>query len=447
MPSIFGTDGVRGVANKELTPELVLKLGQAGGFFLAGEPVKGKRKKILVGRDTRLSGDMLEGALVAGLNSVGVDVDLLGVIPTPGVAYLARTGEYVGGVMISASHNPIGDNGIKFFNSEGFKLTDAEEEKVEDFLNNPDNLPRPRGRMVGRAFSRSVLLDKYLDFLVSTFKGDLKGYTVALDPACGAAWELAPLMWEKLGAQVVVINAEPDGNRINRNCGSTNPEELKKLIWETQANMGFAYDGDTDRVIALDEKGEILDGDCIMAICGHRLASKGQLKGDVVVATQYSNRGLEEALKKCNCSLRETKNGDRYVLEAMLKNNYSLGGEKSGHIIFLDYNTTGDGLLTSLHLAQCVRDEGRPLSELSGIIKMWPQLLENVRVESKKWQGNDRIKEGIKKAEKEVGEGGRIFVRASGTEPVIRVMMEGKQKEKLQKAMDYLTEIIKEELN
>ncbi len=447
MPSIFGTDGVRGVANKELTPELALQLGLAGGRFLLDKKKGSQVGRVLIGRDTRLSGDMLESALIAGFTAAGLDVFLGGIIPTPGVAYLTRTEDFCGGVMISASHNPIADNGIKFFNHDGNKLTDEEEEKIEEIMGNRDSCSRPEGKEVGHKFEAPHLKEKYLKFLCEKAKGDFSGFKVVLDTAFGAAWEIAPRTWESLGAEVICLNDSPVGEKINLECGSTNPREIKKVICETGADFGFAFDGDADRVIAIDEKGNELDGDFIMAICGCHLLKTGELASKTVVATRYSNQGLQEALGKQGGKLLFTQNGDRYVLEALRGNKLTLGGEKSGHIIFLENNTTGDGILTSIMLGNVISQEKRTLSNLAGIMKPWPQLLRNVKVKNKDWEGNTSIQEVIKKAEEKFGDRGRLLVRASGTEPVIRVMAEGKEERLIEEILNEVSGVIKKEMN
>ncbi len=446
MASIFGTDGVRGVANRELTPELALKLGFAGGRYLLNQNKQNSRGKVLIGRDTRLSGDMLESALVAGLTAAGLDVYLGGIIPTPAVAYLTRRGDFCGGVMISASHNPIADNGIKFFNQDGNKLTDDQEDHVENLMENGDNTARPEGREVGRKVDAPHLKEEYLEFLCSRAQGDFSDFSVVLDTAYGAAWEIAPRVWESLGAEVISLHDSPAGEKINSNCGSTHTQAIQKVMQETGADFGFAFDGDADRVIALDEKGNELDGDYIMAICGCHLLKKGLLVNKTLVATRYSNQGLKEALQKHGGELVLTQNGDRYVLEGLKGNNLILGGEKSGHIIFLNENTTGDGILTSIMLGNVVLSEKGSLSQLAGIMKPWPQLLRNVKVRSKEWKENQRIQEVIARAEKQFGEEGRILVRASGTEPVIRVMVEGKEGKFLGGILDDVSRTIEEEL-
>jgi len=446
LPSIFGTDGVRGVANRELTPELALKLGLAGGRYLLDKQINPGRGKVLIGRDTRLSGDMLESALVAGLTAAGLDVHLGGILPTPAVAYLTRTEDFSGGIMISASHNPIADNGIKFFNADGNKLTDKQENQIETYLENGEKYARPEGEEVGKKREAFQLKEKYMNFLCSKANGDFTGYKVVLDTAYGAAWEIAPRVWELLGADVISLHDSPAGEKINHQCGSTYPQVIREIILEAGADFGFAFDGDADRVIAIDEEGNELDGDFIMAICGCHLLKTGRLANRTLVATKYSNQGLKEALQKEGGELLLTQNGDRYVFEALKGKKLNLGGEKSGHIIFLEENTTGDGLLTSIMLANVISSEHDKLSQLAKVMKPWPQLLRNVEVKDKGWKDNLKIQEVIKRSENTLGDRGRILVRASGTEPVIRVMVEGKDEKILGKILNGVVGVIEKEL-
>ena len=366
MRKYFGTDGVRGVANTELNCELAYKLGRAGGYVLA----QGKDKvKVIVGKDTRVSGDMLEASLISGLMSVGCDVITVGVIPTPGVAYLTKKYEADCGVVISASHNPVEYNGIKFFNKDGYKLDDALELEIENYIDNIEKVDcHPVGNKVGRNISVDNAKRDYIDYLKSIIKVDFKGLKVVLDCANGAAYKVAPIVFAELGANVLTINSQPDGNNINDNCGSTHPERLQKAVLENKADLGLAYDGDADRLIAVDEKGNIIDGDHIMVLSAIYLKRKGKLAQDTLVVTVMSNIGLTIAAKEHNINLATTKVGDRYVLEEMKNSGYNLGGEQSGHMIFLDYNTTGDGVLSSLVLAQIVLEEGKNLSELSSVM-------------------------------------------------------------------------------
>ena len=380
MRKYFGTDGVRGVANTELTCDLAYKLGRAGGYVLA----QGKDKvKVIVGKDTRVSGDMLEAALVAGLMSVGCDVVTVGVIPTPGVAYLTKKYEADCGVVISASHNPVEYNGIKFFNKDGYKLDDAVELEIEGYIDNIEKVDyHPVGENVGRKIFVHNAQRDYIDYLKSIVNVDFKGLKVVLDCANGAAYKVAPTIFSELGANVVTINSEPDGNNINDKCGSTHPEKLQEAVVKHKANLGLAYDGDADRLIAVDENGNIVDGDHIMVLSAIHLKNKGKLAQDTLVVTVMSNIGLTIAAKEHGINLATTAVGDRYVLEEMKNSGYNLGGEQSGHMIFLDYNTTGDGVLSSLVLAQIVLEEGKNLSELAAVMTQYPQVLVNARIKN-----------------------------------------------------------------
>lgn len=443
MGRFFGTDGVRGVANRDLTPELALRLGQAGAYMLSQ---KGGEKKVAIGRDTRCSGDMLEGALVAGITSMGVHVIRLGEIPTPGVAYLVGQLNCCGGVMISASHNPIADNGIKFFSPGGYKLGDEEEAELEKTLLQ-DEIPfhlRPVGVDVGRVFLEENAQEKYLSFLMGTISTDLTGLHLVVDTAHGAASGLAQPLFERLGARVTAIHDTPDGSRINVSCGATDTNDLKKKTIEVGANLGLALDGDADRLILVDEEGVVRDGDFIMAICGRYLKENGVLKGDTVVATAYSNMGLGRSLSEAGISLEEVENGDRYVLQRMLEKKYLLGGEQSGHIIFLAHIPTGDGLLSALKILEVMQVKKKRLSSLAQVLAKYPQILKNVRVKNKDWEGEERIVRAIKERKEQLNGEGRILVRSSGTEPVIRVMVEGRDEERIGATAHELAMIIKE---
>jgi len=446
---LFGTDGVRGVANHELKGELAFKLGRIGGYYLSKNSDK-KRPVVIIGKDTRLSGDMLEAALMAGLTSVGIDVYRLGIIPTPGVCYLSRTKEVVGGIMISASHNPTADNGIKFFDQNGIKLSDQAELEIEELIFNDhsEELPYPIDKEIGLVEEKYSWIDEYIDFVIASADKKLNDLKIVIDCANGAAYQASPAVFEALGAEVVVINNHPNGEEINVNCGSTAPELAAKKVVETGADLGIAHDGDADRVILIDEKGEVVEGDNIMAVAARDLLKEDKLNKKTVVTTKYSNLGLKESLAEVGAELVITKNGDRYVLAEMLKNGYKLGGEKSGHIIFSEYNTTGDGILTAVKIASIIKKEEQSLSELKEVMSYWPQLLANVKVSQKEeWEQNSKIAAEIKAAEEEIGSSGRVFVRASGTEPLIRVMLEGKEEELLNKWENKLKELISEELN
>ena len=430
MGILFGTDGVRGVANTGLTPEKAFRLGRAGAYVLSQEV---DRPQIVIGKDTRISGDMLESALMAGICSVGADVYRVGVLPTPGIAYLTRTMGATAGIVISASHNPVEDNGIKFFASNGYKLPDAVEDEIESLvLAAEDKLPRPVGGGVGQVYEVDRATERYQDFLKSTIKVDLRGLTVVVDGANGAAYGVAPQLFEELGARVIPINCKPNGININAGCGSTYPAVLQEAVLEYRADLGVSHDGDADRVIAVDEKGNLIDGDFIMVICGKHLARKNCLPLNTVVVTVMSNLGLHLALRKAGIKTLETKVGDRYVLEEMLQSGAKLGGEQSGHVIFLEHNTTGDGILTALQLMAVIRESGQPLSALAAQMTRLPQVLVNVRVKDKQALDNcEPVQESIRKAAKRLGETGRVLVRPSGTEPLVRVMVEGHDENEL----------------
>lgn len=443
---LFGTDGVRGVANKDLSPLLAFKLGRAGAQVLS----KLHEKPIMVvGKDTRVSGDMLEAALIAGICSQGADVLKVGIMPTPAIAYLTRHFNADAGVVISASHNPYEYNGIKFFDKNGYKLPDAMEDEIEALLEDTNgDIKSPIGSGVGKTYTKDAIRP-YVDFIKSVIDKKLKfkGLKVALDCANGASYQVAPMILEELGADVHIINNQPDGININVNCGSTHPESLCKYVKEIKADVGLSFDGDADRLIAVDEKGEIIDGDHIMAICGVHLKSRGLLKNETVVSTVMSNMGLEAALKNAGIQMVRAKVGDRYVLEEMLSSGYNFGGEQSGHIIFLDHNTTGDGILTGVKLIDVMVNENKTLSELRQIMKVYPQVLINVTVADKSsYDSNKRIQEIIAENQELLGEKGRILVRPSGTEPLIRVMVEGEQQDLIEKVAKSVAEVIEQEL-
>jgi phosphoglucosamine mutase len=424
MARLFGTDGVRGVANSELTPEIAFRLGKAGATVLTSEIHK---PKIVIGRDTRISGNMLEAALISGMMSVGADVLILGVVPTPAVAYLTRYYHADAGVVISASHNSVEFNGIKFFDSKGFKLPDDVEDRIEELMNS-DSMPCPTGLNIGRRISVKSAQDDYVQFLASTMDVSLEGIHVVMDCANGAASSVAPKLFKKLGATVYPYYFLPDGTDINKNCGSTHPERICEIVKEIGADVGIAFDGDADRLIACDERGVELDGDHILAICSRMLKSEGRLKKDIVVGTVMSNMGLDIFAAKNGIKVEKTAVGDRYVLEKMLNDDLSLGGEKSGHVIFLEYNTTGDGLLTALQLLRAKAKTGLTMSVLSDGMKNLPQVLVNVKVDNSKkelYKSDESIIKEIKAADEALKNRGRTLIRASGTEPLIRVMLEG----------------------
>ena len=447
MGKYFGTDGVRGEANVELTPELAFKLGRFGGYVLSQHATEAP--KVLVGRDTRISGEMLEAALIAGLLSVGIHVYKLGVLATPAVAYLVKTEGASAGVMISASHNPALDNGIKFFGGDGFKLDDEKEAEIEALLDaSEDTLPRPSAEGLGTVVDYPEGLRKYEAYLVSTGTV-LEGMKVALDTANGAASTSARQIFADLGAQITVIGETPDGLNINLNVGSTHPEALQELVKESQSAIGLAFDGDSDRLIAVDENGEIVDGDKIMYIIGKYLSEKGQLAQNTIVTTVMSNLGFHKALDREGINKAVTAVGDRYVVEEMRKSGYNLGGEQSGHVILMDYNTTGDGQLSAVQLTKIMQETGKSLSQLASEVTIYPQKLVNIRVENTmkdKAMEVPAIKAIIDKMEEEMAGNGRILVRPSGTEPLLRVMAEAPTTEEVDYYVDTIAEVVKAEI-
>ena len=447
MGKYFGTDGVRGEANVELTPELAFKLGRFGGYVLSQH--EEETPLVFVGRDTRISGEMLEHALIAGLLSVGIRVYKLGVIATPGVAYLVRTEKASAGVMISASHNPALDNGIKFFGGDGFKLDDDRELEIEALLDAPeDTLPRPSAQGLGTVMEYPEGLRKYQEFLVSTGV-QLDGLHVVLDTANGAASTSARQVFADLGAQLTVIGETPDGLNINDGVGSTHPEHLQEKVKEVGATIGLAFDGDSDRLIAVDENGEIVDGDKIMYIIGSYLSSQGLLEKNTIVTTVMSNLGFHKALDAKGIHKEITAVGDRYVVEEMRKSGYNLGGEQSGHVVIMDYNTTGDGQLTGVQLTKIMQETGKKLSELAAEVTIYPQKLVNIRVENSmkdKAMEVPAIREIIEKMEAEMAGNGRILVRPSGTEPLLRVMAEAPTHEEVDYYVDTIAAVVQSEI-
>jgi phosphoglucosamine mutase len=445
MGKYFGTDGVRGVANRELTPELAYKIGRCGGYVLAG---KADKPKVVIGLDTRISGPMLEAALTAGLLSIGASVIRIGVVSTPAVAYLTRLLGADAGVMISASHNPVADNGIKFFGSDGFKLTDETELEIERLMDAAaDDLPRPEGGGIGSVTVDEEAKFRYLEYLKTTVSQSFKGLKVVLDCAHGAAYELAPRIFRELGADVVTVGAEPNGLNINDGVGSTHPENLREQVLAHGAQLGLSYDGDADRLIAIDETGEEVDGDYILCICGDAMKRAGKLSRDTVVTTVMANIGFFKATEAIGLKTAQTAVGDRYVMEEMRKEGYNLGGEQSGHVIFLDYNTTGDGILTSLQLVDTLVASGKKLSELKTLMRKYPQVLVNVRVADKSlYNGNAAIADAVAAVEAEMGDNGRVLVRPSGTESLIRVMAEGPDKEQVADYVARIVDVVKAEL-
>jgi len=443
MTRLFGTDGVRGIANKDLSPELAFKLGQAGASLLAAQG----KGKLVVGRDTRVSGHLLESALISGICSTGVNALTVGVMPTPAIAYLAKTLEVDGGVVISASHNPVEYNGIKFFSREGFKLSDEMEDEIEKLIVGGANFPRPTGQSVGVISPSEDAQERYINHAVSSISGNLQGFKIALDCAQGATYSLAPEIFRQLGAEVLATGVEPNGLNINDGCGSTHPEYIQEVVRRQGVDLGLAYDGDGDRVIAVDEQGEIVDGDFIMAICALHLDRAGKLPGRALVTTIMTNLGFDLAMEKNGIEVIKTKVGDRYVLEEMLARNIILGGEQSGHIIFLNHNTTGDGIVTSLQLLAIMRETGKKLSELKKVMARLPQVLLNVPArEKKRLDQAERVWEAVRQAEKKLTHQGRILVRPSGTEPLIRVMVEDEDEAEAKAVAESIAGIIREEL-
>jgi len=446
MGRLFGTDGVRGIANEELTSDLAFKLARAGAFVL-GSGIK--KPKFVLGTDTRLSSDMLESAMVAGLCSAGSDAVLVGVVPTPAVAYLIRHLGADGGIVISASHNPAQYNGIKFFDRNGYKLGDDMEETIENIVFEGTVEVSCTCRNLGRRINETKGVRYYADFLKGTVLEDFKGLKVAVDCANGAAFKVAPLVLEELGAQVSVINDIPDGLNINALCGSTHPEGLASYVKEKGLDIGLAFDGDADRLIAVDDKGQIIDGDYILAVCARRLKAQGKLAGDTVVATVMSNLGLHKVLEKIGCRIEETKVGDRYVLQRMMEKGYSLGGEQSGHIIFLDFNTTGDGLLTALQLLESVKYFDKSLSEVCSTMQKYPQVLVNARVKNSNkeaYRQDAVICSEIERVQNWLVGNGRVLIRPSGTEPLVRIMLEGQDKGELRQYAENIAKLIESRL-
>jgi len=444
MSRLFGTDGVRGIANAELTPELAFRLGEAAGHFLGD---KG-RGRIVVGRDTRRSGEMLQAALVAGLTSSGADALIAGVVPTPAVALLVRELEADGGVVISASHNPPEYNGIKLFSREGFKLPDDLEDEIERFCSSERDWSRPTGAGVGACIHLDDALERYIAHAVASVDGGLSGLRIAVDCGHGASAQATPMALERLGAAVTAINTDYDGMDINVGCGSTHLGPISALVAGGEFDLGIAHDGDADRIIAVDETGAEVDGDQIMAVCAARMKDAGTLKHDTVVSTVMCNLGFEVAMRDRGIQVVKTKVGDRYVLEQMQAMGAILGGEQSGHIIFLEHNTTGDGLVTALQLAVAVREAARPLSELVKVMERYPQVLVNVHVADKtRLSTSAAISDAIHSAEKVLGDTGRVLVRASGTEPLVRVMVEAADEAQARELVDELVEVVQAELD
>lgn len=444
MARMFGTDGVRGVAGTELSIELATKLGQAGACVLTKE--KSHQPTIIVGCDTRISGGMLANALMAGICSVGANAIYIGVAPTPAIAYLTRKHKVDAGVVISASHNPMEFNGIKFFNGDGYKLSDELEDEIEALIkNNMEDIDFPTGSGIGRVDYRFDIVDEYVEFEKKTVPVDLSDLKIVIDCAEGASSYTSVKTLRDLGADLIAIHTEPDGTNINANCGSTHMDEIKARVVSEKADVGIAFDGDADRMLAVDENGKIVDGDEIMAICGNYLKSKGRLAKDTIVVTVMTNLGFSIMGKEQDINIEKTKVGDRYVLENMKENGYNLGGEQSGHVIFLDDNTTGDGLLSALHLLQVMVDTGKPLSELAKVMEVLPQALVNAKVPNNKkesYMEYSDIAEAIAELEKKFAGEGRVLIRPSGTEPLVRVMIEGKDQKVIDEEAHKLAELI-----
>lgn len=443
MGRFFGTDGVRGIANRDLTPELAFGLGWAGGMVLrnnAGRP------KIVVGRDTRVSGEMLEAAIVSGLTCVGADVILVGIMPTPAIAYLTRQFRADAGIVISASHNPVEYNGIKFFSGDGYKLCDEVENEIERVMMEAERI-HPECEDVGQVEVSPDAEEEYISHAINTVNCDFSGLKIVVDCGYGASYRITPKVLKALGAEVIAINDDADGMRINVCCGSTNPDIICRKVKETGANLGIAHDGDADRVIACDEKGNIVDGDHIMAVCALHLMGRNQLPKNTIVATAYSNLGLIRTLKNAGGFVLIAENGDRYVLEKMREEGLTLGGEKWGHVIFLEHNSTGDGLVTALQLISVMKERNEPLSSLASILQEYPQVLVNVPVRDKAGlKANSRVKDAVRRGEELLGEDGRLFARASGTEPLIRIMGEGPDEVFVKNIVNEVANVIREEL-
>lgn len=444
MGRLFGTDGVRGVANEELTPVLAMQLGQAGACILTRE--KAHKPTIMVGCDTRISGDMLANALMAGACSVGANCVYVGVLPTPAVAYLTRKYKVDAGVVISASHNPVEFNGIKFFDGDGYKLPDALEDEIEAMIRGGmEEIKFPTGTGVGKIKYRTDAREEYINHSIKAVRVSLEGLKIVADCAEGASYYTSIEALKELGGEVVAIHNNPDGTNINANCGSTHMEELQARVVYEKANVGLAFDGDADRLLAVDENGTLIDGDQIMAIVASHMMKQGKLKKNLVIATVMSNLGFFLMGKKQGIQIEQTKVGDRYVLERMREAGANLGGEQSGHIIFLDENTTGDGLLSALHLLEVMVETGKPLSELAKVMEVMPQALVNAKVPNHKkehYMDYPEIAEAIEQLDRKFAGEGRVLIRPSGTEPMVRVMIEGKDKKQIDEEAGKLAELI-----
>ncbi len=447
MRKLFGTDGIRGIANVEpLTAEMTVRLGRAAAYFFKKKKNKIGHHRIVIGKDTRLSGYMFEGALTAGICSMGVDVLIVGPMPTPAIAFLTRSFRADAGVVISASHNLFEDNGIKFFSEDGFKLPDDYEMEIEKLIYSGeiDNL-RPTGEGLGKAFRIDDAEGRYIEFVKNSIpKGlDFEGLKIVVDCANGAAYKITPTVLRELGADIITLGNKPDGVNINLGCGSLHPETVQRLVMEHKAHIGLAHDGDADRLIMVDEKGEIVDGDKLLAMCAIEFKRSGRLSHDTLVATVMSNFGLDIAMKEAGIRVVRTQVGDRYVMEEMIKNSYNLGGEQSGHVIFLDYNTTGDGLLTALQVLTLMQKTGKSLSELASCMKTFPQKLVNIKVREKKPLDTlHDFNKVIRESEKKLEGRGRIVVRYSGTETLLRIMVEGETNEEIVQVIDTVSDAV-----
>ncbi len=448
MGRLFGTDGARGLANLDLTCELAMQIGRATAVVLSADK---KRPKVMIGMDTRISSEMLESSISAGLCSVGADVLLLGVVPTPAVAFLVKKYRYDAGIMISASHNPFEYNGIKIFKSDGYKLPDSVEEKIEEIiLDDTSVVPQATGEDIGIIVRSEFAVPDYIAHLETTIDCDLEGMNIAIDCANGSSSVTAPRMFERLGTKCHVLSAEPDGVNINSDCGSTHLENLSHYVkTHPECEIGLAFDGDADRLLCVDENGNVVDGDKIISICARKFLSEGRLKNDTAVVTVMSNMGFFKFCEKHGINCEKTKVGDRYVLENMLQNGYNLGGEQSGHVIFLDYASTGDGQLTALQLLRIMKKDGKKLSELASEMTVYPQVTKNIKVSQMgkvRFATDESIKIAVKEAEKELGDRGRVLVRVSGTEPLVRVMLEGEDAELIRYLAEEVAEVVEERL-
>lgn len=448
MGRLFGTDGARGVANSELTCELAMKIGRAASMVLTESCAH--KPKVLIGMDTRASSHMLAAAIGAGLCSVGADVLIIDVVPTPAVAFLVKEYDYDAGVMISASHNPCEYNGIKIFQGNGYKLPDELENEIEEIILDETKLPPVvLGGDVGKISFSSKAVDDYIFHLAMTADGDFKGMKIALDCANGSASVTARALFTRLGAKCCIINETPNGTNINENCGSTHLEQLQKFIVENKCDIGFAFDGDADRLLVVDENGEVVDGDKIIAVCSKFMKENNKLKNNTAVVTVMSNMGFFKFCEKNGINCIKTKVGDRYVLEEMVKNGYIIGGEQSGHIIFLDYATTGDGQMSAIQVLNVLKSTGKKISELASEMQVYPQVLINVRVSNfgkARLDKDEEVQLAIREASEELGDTGRVLVRVSGTEPLVRVMLEGEDYNQIKSLAESIAKVIEERL-